>query len=328
MTRPGRVICVGHAAFDSVYRIDAFPVRPTKVTASRHDRSVGGMAANAACAIAALGGEVSLWGPIGDDETGIRITDELRSAGVVADPGFVVPGARSSHSAIIVEGSGERLIVSYRGNALEAPETLIRDRPLDADVVLIDVRWPAGARHAAARARGLGIPIVLDAEMGNVGLVRSLVPVADHLIFSEPGWAEWLGHAPDEQETRAALRKLVEAGARLAAVTLGERGVLYAAAPAEGSILQRQEAPEGLAGVGGQGEHRGVAYLPAFPVIAVETLGAGDTFHGAYALALAEGQSLPQALRFASAAAALRCTRSGGRAALPGRQEVLALLAA
>jgi sugar/nucleoside kinase (ribokinase family) len=70
----------------------------------------------------------------------------------------------------------------------------------------------------------------------------------------------------------------------------------------------------------------GVLHLPAFPVVAVETLGAGDTFHGAYALALAEGVGVAEALRFAAAAAALRCTRSGGRAALPSRAEVMALL--
>ena len=121
MDRIGRVVCVGHAALDSVYRIDAFPARPTKVAASRHDRSVGGMAANAACAVAALGGEVSLWSPIGDDEIGRHIAAELHGAGVAVDPAFIVPGARSSHSAIIVEGSGERLIVSYRGDTLAAP---------------------------------------------------------------------------------------------------------------------------------------------------------------------------------------------------------------
>ncbi len=304
MERSGRVVCVGHAALDSVYRIDAFPARPTKVAASRHDRSVGGMAANAACAIAALGGQAALWGPIGDDEIGRHIAAELQAAGVASEPDFIVPGARSSHSAIIVEGSGERLIVSHRGDTLEAPADLVEARHIDAQVVMIDVRWAAGARCMADRARRLGIPIVLDAEMGNVELVRALVPLADHVIFSEPGWQEWLGRVPEPAETGDTLRGLVAAGAKLAAVTLGERGVVYAAGGAD------------------------VIHLPAFAVTAVETLGAGDTFHGAFALALAEGMAIDAALRFAAAAAALRCTRSGGRAALPTRQEVMALLAA
>ena len=313
MDRSGRVVCVGHAALDSVYRIDAFPARPTKVPASRHDRSVGGMAANAACAIAALGGQVSLWSPVGDDEIGMRIAEELRSAGVASDTSFVVPGARSSHSAIIVEGSGERLIVSYRGDTLQAPASLIGERPIDADVVMIDVRWDAGARFMTERARRLGIPIVLDAEMGNVGLVRELVPQADYVIFSEHGWQEWLGHAPRPGETDDALCGLVAAGATVAAVTLGERGVVYAAV-GNGAGTSTSTGTS-------------VFHLPAFPVTAVETLGAGDTFHGAFALALAEGMEIAAAMRFAAAAAALRCTRSGGRAALPSRHEVMALLA-
>jgi sulfofructose kinase len=153
----------------------------------------------------------------------------------------------------------------------------------------------------------MGIPVVLDGEMGNVDLVRALVPVADHVIFSETGWAEWVGRACSEDETRHGLIDLVQAGAAVAAVTMGERGVFYASR-ANGS---------------GTAE---VAHLPAFEVTTVETLGAGDTFHGAYSLALAEGSSVGESMRFASAAAALRCTRSGGRTALPSRDEVMALL--
>jgi sulfofructose kinase len=102
-------------------------------------------------------------------------------------------------------------------------------------------------------------------------------------------------------------------------VTMGELGVFYAvgAGASQGQASARA-LPE---------QANAVAHLPAFPVAVVETLGAGDTFHGAYALALAEGFLIEDAIRFAAAAAALRCTRSGGRAALPSRQEVLALLA-
>jgi sulfofructose kinase len=305
-TGGARVVCVGHAAFDSVYRIDAFPPRPTKVRASRHDYTVGGMAANAACAIAALGGRASFWGPVGDDEVGARILEELARAGVATEPGLQVPGVRSSHSAIIVEGSGERLIVSAQGDALQAPRSLVDALPLEADAVMVDVRWPEGAQSVAARARAAGIPVVLDGEMGNVGLLRAMVPLTDHVIFSEPGWAEWLGRpgdAVDAADAARELQRLVVAGAALAAVTLGERGLLYATA-----------------------ESGGVRHLPAFDVAAVETLGAGDAFHGAYTLAIAEGARIEDALRFAAATAALRCTRSGGRVALPTRAEVEALL--
>lgn len=294
---PARVLCVGHAAHDSVYRIDAFPAHPTKVAALALDRSIGGMAANAACAIAALGGAASYWGPLGDDETAGLIRAEFAEAGVDASGALSVTGAQSSQSAIIVDARGERLIISQRGSALEAGAQALALRPLDADVVLVDVRWSAGSESVARRARTAGLPVVLDGEMGNPALLRRLVPLADHLIFSEPGFAEWLGRPVGIDAVAHHLTGLVTAGARLAAVTHGERGVVFCTA-------------------------EGARHLPAVPVKAVETLGAGDVFHGAYALRLAEGATIETALRFAAAAAALKCSRSGGRAALPRRAEV------
>ena len=306
LSRPGsggRVLCVGHATFDAVYRIQAFPPRPTKVAALGLDRSIGGMAANAACAISALGGEASFWGPLGIDETADQIQAEFTRAGVDARGIVRVPGAQSSQSAIVVDAQGERLIISQRGTALEADAQALEGRAIQADVVMADVRWNAGSEWAIRRARAQGIPVVLDGEMGNVALLRRLAPLADHLIFSEPGFAEWLGRPASMDMAAGHLKTLVANGATLAAVTHGERGVLYC--------------------------HQGrTGHLPALPVKAIETLGAGDVFHGAYALALAEGHPIDEALSFASTAAALKCSRSGGRAALPDRAEVNALMAA
>jgi sulfofructose kinase len=298
--RSGRVLCVGHAAHDSVYRIESFPARPTKVPALALDRSIGGMAANAACAISALGGRAIYWGPLGDDQTAALIRAEFAQAGVDASGAIRVVGAQSSQSAIIVDATGERLIISQRGTALEAGAQDLVARPIEADVVLVDVRWNAGAELAARRGRSLGLPVVLDGEMGNAALLRRLVPLADHLIFSEPGFAEWIGRPVAMEAVADDLAALVAAGATLAAVTHGERGVVFC--------------------IRGRCGH-----LAAVPVKAVETLGAGDVFHGAYSLALAEGSSLEAALRFAAAAAALKCSRSGGRAGLPHRAEVDAL---
>lgn len=300
-TRHGRVLCVGHAALDSVYRIQAFPTRPTKVPALGLDRSIGGMAANAACAVSALGGAATFWGPLGNDETAEQIEAEFAMAGVDARGVVRVPGAQTSQSAIVVDAQGERLIISQRGTALGADARELAGRTLPADVVLVDVRWNAGSEWAVRQARALGLPVVLDGEMGNPTLLRRLAPMADHLIFSEPGFAEWLGRSVSMDETRTVLARLVSHGATLAAVTHGERGVLYC-------------------------HRRGSGHLPAIPVKAVETLGAGDVFHGAYALALAEGLSIDDALAFSAAAAALKCSRTGGRAALPTRAEVSALM--
>jgi len=296
------IICVGLPVLDLVHRVEAIPTQPVKLRALDFTTSVGGMASGAACAITRLGGRAEFWGPVGDDAFGISIRAEFRHAGV--DIGKVAPltHSTSSHSVVLVDPAGERLLVNHRGTARDASAEILPQGPIGAGAVLADVRWAQGCAAALDRARAAGVPTVLDAEMGDPEALRDLVPRAGHVIFSEHGFREWSGLDARSDDARAALRALVEAGALLAAVTLGARGMVYA--------------------------HAGdVGHMPAFAVRAVETLGAGDVFHGAYALAIAEGSESVTALRFASAAAALRCTRTGGRAALPDRTEVDALLA-
>ncbi len=295
------VVCVGHAALDLIYRVDALPARPTKVPAQSLTLSGGGMAANAACAIVRLGGAARQVGSIGDDLFGTLVADELRRYGVDVAHLCRAPGASTSVSSIVVEASGERLIVNHRGSALEATPPDVTPALRGADALLCDPRWPAASRAAFDAARRAGLPSVLDADVADPAILAMLVPLAAHVVFSEPGFARWSGHAADDAATAARLAALVGAGSALAAVTLGERGVLYATP-------------------------RGVARMPAFRIDAVETLGAGDVFHGAYTLALAEGAAIEDALRFACAAAAQKCRRSGGRAALPARADVDACL--
>jgi sulfofructose kinase len=295
------VACVGIATLDLVHRVQAFPTRPVKLRAESFAMSLGGMAALAACAVARLGGSARFLGPIGDDAFGDTLRSRLAEAGV-ASAMPVVAGATSSHSMVLVDAAGERIIVNHRGSALAAlPDGLPLDR-LAAAAVLADVRWPAGAKAVLEHANALGLPTVLDADLGEIEALRTLVPLARHVIFSEPGFVQWANVDCDSNAGRARLRSLCDAGAELAAVTRGERGVLYA----------------------NKGE---IAGMPAFAVHAVETLGAGDVFHGAYALALAEKRDVDAALRFASAAAAIKCGRSGGLAALPTRDDVNGLLA-
>lgn len=304
MTRspPFAVACVGLATLDLIHGIDAFPPEPVKVRATSFAISAGGMSAGAACAIARLGGAAQFWGPIGDDTFGELLRGELRKGGVAADMVAPVAGSTSSHSAVIVDAAGERLLVNHRGSALAAgPGILPLDR-LDVRALLTDPRWPAGAAAALEHARRAGIPSVIDAEMGDAAALRELVPRAGHVIFSENGFAEWAGFASDDARRAGEhLQALVAGGAALAAITRGARSVLYAT-------------------------QEGIAELPPFAVDAVETLGAGDVFHGAYALALARGEAIVAALRYAAGAAALKCMRAGGRAAMPGDDEVRAFL--
>ena len=202
---------------------------------------------------------------------------------------------------MIVDARGERLVVGFRGSALQAPADWL---PLDqiggAGSLLADVRWPEGAGLALHAARKAGIPAILDAEIAPVEILETLVRAADHVVFSQRGLETYAGN-----DGESGLRRVLANGGRVAAVTQGDAGVLWIE-----SIAPRE-----------------VRRCPAFPVDSVDTLGAGDVFHGAYALALAQGQAPADAIRFGAAAAAIKCSRHGGRSGAPDRQEVDALLA-
>ena len=297
------VVCVGHAALDLIYRVDALPPRPTKVPAKSLTMSGGGMAANAACAVVRLGGAARQVGAIGDDVFGDLVVGELVRYGVDVAHLARVAGASTSVSSIVVEASGERLIINNRGSALDATPSGLSPTLAGAQALLCDPRWPAASRAAFVAAHAAGIPSVFDGDVADPDVLAMLVPLAGHVIFSEPGFARWAGHGAESPHAAAKLSALISDRCALAAVTLGERGVVYATAT-------------------------GVGRMAAFKVDAVETLGAGDVFHGAYALALAELSPIEDALRFASAAAAQKCCVAGGRSAIPERAAVEARLRA
>lgn len=300
MAAPKRVICIGHAALDRIYRIEAFPPEPTKVRALEHVEAGGGMAANAAVAIARLCGRAELWSRTGDDSAGSTIRAGLKADKVDVRYVQSFEGARSSTSAIIVDDRGERLIVGQRDAGMPSGTSwLPLERIAGADVVLGDVRWLEGVRAAFQRARADGVPTVLDGDLGAREALAGILKLTDYAIFSAPALREF---APGETDAER-LQGVLALGPKHAGVTLGPRGYAW----------RERSGAEGTA--------------PAFSVSVADTTGAGDAFHGAFALMLAEGKPAEECARVATAVAALKCTRLGARAGLPTRSEVEALLA-
>jgi sulfofructose kinase len=293
-----RVVCLGHTALDRTFYVDQWPTGSAKIAARDYREGGGGMAANAAVAVARLGGAAEFWGPAGDDPAADVMADELAREGVGLAGFLRIPGRRSSVSMVLVDARGERLVVGFRSDALHAPpDALPWERLGTARVLLADVRWPRGAAEALRRARASGVATVLDADSAAAEVMDTLVRDAEHVLFSAPGLETYR----PGRNVAGALRCALQAGARVAGVTQGEHGFSWL----------ESGAPERLRS------------QPALAVAAVDTTGAGDVFHGAYALALAEGWPVERAARFALVAASLKCRGFGPRASIPDRALVL-----
>lgn len=279
--------------------VPELPDRGEKYRATGFEIVGGGPAATAAVAISKLGGRAVLAARVGDDITAEMICSELLAHGVDCGNVRRCPGQRSSASVVIVDARGERMIVNYLDPALPAePSWLPGAASVGAAAVLVDTRWPEGALATLRAARALGLPAVLDADRP-IPVDRELLRVATHVAFSADALADLTGSADP-------VRGLELAASGIdgwCGVTVGRDGVF---ALFEGELR----------------------HYPGFEVPVVDTLGAGDVWHGAFALALAEGLKEPEAVQFASASAALKVQRKGGRSGAPTRQEVEFFLAA
>jgi len=296
-----RILCIGMPVRDLTFQVRNVPARGSKENASHFAEICGGNALNAAIGIARLGGRATLCGPMGDPgETSSEfIFDRLAGEGIETDHLVRMPGLVTPISAIMIDQSGERTIAVFRDPDLWTVQLPDIDRLLeDCAAVLAESRCAEFCSDLCAEARRRGIPVIVGVDRA-MPLRGGLLTASSHLIFS----SESLQQTADIADDRAALSKVATLTSSVLAGTRGPKGTIW---------------------LDGSGDLRETA---AFPVHAVDTLGAGDIFHGAFALAITEGLDLQQALRFASAAAALKCTRLGGAFAAPQRAEVERLLA-
>jgi sulfofructose kinase len=216
------IICIGHAALDHVYRIEAFPPVPTKVRSLEHIESGGGMASNAAATIGRLGAPVELWSRIGADEAGKKIHAFLEADGVDVRFLKTYQGARSSTSAVIVDGNGERLVVGERDHAMSLDAGwLPLDRIAGAAAVLSDLRWVEGTSAAFAEAHAHGVTTLIDADLGGGDVIADFLCLADYAIFSGPALDEF-ARGPDDAQR---LARVLEAGVTHAGVTRANKDI-------------------------------------------------------------------------------------------------------
>ncbi len=293
------VYCLGTICYDFLATVPHYPQWDEKAALSRLVRQGGGIVGTAAYAIGRLGARAALAGTWGDDEGGAHNRRELAAVGVDLRDVHEIPGAETQFAFVVIEETtGKRTIFYRHGTAGDYdPAWLNRESIASSGALLVNSAHMKAAEEALVVAGQAGVPSVVDAEGPHKHWDRLLTD-CDYLVPSR----EFALQSTGESDPERAARRLLEAGPRAVVVTLGDRGSVGVTV--------------------GETIHQ-----PAFDVPVVDTTGCGDVYHGAFALALAEGQDLAHAMRFASAVAALKCREIGGRAGCPTREEVAELLA-
>lgn len=280
------LLCVGHASYDISMRLSHHPEPDEKCLADAMQLAGGGPAANAAVCVSRLGGAAGFCGYLGNDLFGEAHARELISEAV--DISSLLRGAHASPvSQILAKPDGSRSVVNYKGDTpfLEPDAVKLSESP---KVMLFDGHEPLLSLSLCRWAKERGIITVLDAGSLHQG-TRELAVEVDYLVASE----KFARHYCETDDLPTALHGL-SMQCEHVVITQGSAGLIWSS--------------EGESGE-----------MDAFNVDTVDSTGAGDAFHGAFALALARNMAWPELLRFASAAGALTCTKLGARSGLPYR---------
>ncbi|MFE5539531.1 ribokinase [Streptomyces sp. NPDC056492] len=293
------IAVLGSTNMDLVAYVPRAPRLGETVTGRAFRTVPGGKGANQAVAAARSGGEVVMIGAVGTDEFGVRLRSALTAAGVETAALRTVEGASgTAHITVDDEGANSIVVIPGANGSVTGLEAGDAARIGAVDLLLLQLELPMEAVLAgAAAARAQGVRTVLTPAPARP-LPRELLELVDVLVPNEHEAAALTGFTDPPAAAEALLREVPEV-----VLTLGAAGVLYAA------------------------RGREPLSVPALPVRAVDTTAAGDTFVGALAVALGEGRPMPEALRWASAAAALSVQRPGAQDSMPSRTETDAFAA-
>lgn len=292
------VIGLGYSNVDYIGVVPHLPELDTKLLLEEFSQQGGGPAATATITAARLGAKTAFIGQVGNDNLGGFMLRELDREGVNTSLVTRCEGASSGFSFIMVEkASGKRTILWTRSDVppLE-PSQLDCDFITSCKVLHLDRHEIRAGVQAAKWVRETGGIVSMDSGAFTPE-VTELLPLVDVLIASYSFALDATDEADPAEAARALLRDRLIAG-----VTWGEKGSWFATSDGE------------------------QFHIPAFMVDVVDTTGAGDVFHGAFAFGLAKGWESRHCARFASAVAAIKCTKLGGRAGIPSFEQAERLM--
>ncbi|OOC60688.1 ribokinase [Paenibacillus ihbetae] len=286
-----KITVIGSASMDLVVTSATRPGAGETVLGDSFKTVPGGKGANQAVAAARLGAEVTMIGRVGDDSFGRVILNNLKGNGIVADYVEPVTDMESGTAHIILAEGDNSIVFVKAANDLVTPDYVDRAAEViqGSDIVLIQQEIPEETVvHVSDLCAKYGVPLILNPAPARP-VPQSVIERAAYITPNEHEALVLFGEEPLGDVLRRYPNKLI--------VTEGKKGVRYY----DGS----QE-----------------VIVPGYKVEAVDTTGAGDTFNGAFAVALAEGMSLSDSLDFANRAAALSVTKFGAQGGMPTRREV------
>jgi len=319
MTKRPKVTVLGSLNMDISVTVPRLPGPGATVLGSAARFTPGGKGANQAVAAARLGADVRMVGCVGDDDFGRQLLAALRAEGIDTSAVRTVTTVPTGLAMIAVDAQGENLIIVAPGaNHEVGPPDVAAAGAADRDILVISAEIPA---PAIARALSQHGPCVLNLAPApeTSAAARALLAAGsehlDWLVVNESEAAAVLGHPVNGLSgAQRAATELTAAGPRHAVVTAGAHGAALASAasPASTATTASPVGPDGA------------QVIEGFRVPAIDTVGAGDTFVGALAVALAAGIPAPEATRAAVAAGAAAVTRPGAQAAMPRPADILA----
>jgi ribokinase len=305
MTKRPKVTVLGSLNMDISVTVPRLPGPGATALGSAARFTPGGKGANQAVAAARLGADVRMVGCVGDDDFGRQLLAALQTEGVNADAVRTLTSVPTGLAMIAVDEAGENLIIVAPGaNRQVGPADVAKTATNDGGILVLSAEIPAPAiEQTLAQTPGLKILNLAPAPENATALVTAAGEHLDWLVVNESEAAAVLGRPVSGlADAKKAATELTAKGPRHAVVTAGAHGAALASADAPG----------------------GTHAIEGFKVTAVDTVGAGDTFVGAFAVALAAGVPPREALRAAAAAAAAAVTRHGAQAAMPRPPDILA----
>jgi len=301
MKTAGNLVVLGSINADHILNLESFPRPGETVTGSQYQVAFGGKGANQAVAAGRSGANIAFIACTGNDDTGEQVRKQLASDNIDIAPVSVVAGESTGVALIFVNGEGENVIGIHAGaNAALTTERVAeqKERIASADALLMQLESPLESVLAAAKiAHSNQTTVALNPAPARE-LPDELLSLVDIITPNETEAEKLTGvRVENDEDAAQAAQVLHDKGIETVIITLGSLGV--------------------WASQKGTGQR-----VPGFKVQAIDTIAAGDTFNGALMTALLEGTELPEALRFAHAAAAIAVTRKGAQPSVPWRKEI------